>query len=207
MRKLLVVLVLLGTFAGLALADTLVLQPAAEGKDAHVRSLGGTSNYGSYAYLTVNWSPAQEGRGLVQFEGLSAIPAGSTITSAILELYSYANNPNDNYTINRITATWVEMTVTWDNQPAHDPTPAATVLVAGAGTYSWTITALVQAWVTGTYQNYGFKLIRPSGAMTSQPYFCSSDNTTYAKPKLTVIYTPGSAVAPASLGRVKAAFK
>jgi hypothetical protein len=204
MKKLLFLLAAV-VLATAALAVEVVLQPGAEGKDAHIRSQGPTSNYGSYAYLTVNWSPAQESRGLVEFN-LSTIPSGANITSAILELYTYTNNPNDNFAIYRITATWDEMAVTWSNQPAHAATAYATTLVQGAGTYSWNITTLVQEWVNNTYPNYGFKLIRPSALTSSWPYFASSDHATYAHPKLTVNYTM-TGVAPSSLGRVKALYQ
>ncbi len=205
MRKIVLALCVLA-LAAAAWATEVILQPASEGKDAHVRSLGGSSNYGNYTYLTVNWSPSQESRGLVEFD-LSVIPTGSTIDSAVLDLYTYTNNPNDNFGIYRITASWVESTVTWDTQPAHDASAYATTLVNGAGHYTWNIKTLVQEWISGTYPNNGFKLIRPSGNLTSWPYFCSSDHATQDwRPKLTVNYTL-TAIAPSSLGRVKALYR
>jgi len=59
--------------AASALAAELVLQPGAEGKDAMVNILEPTVNFGNYSYLMVNFGPATEVRGLVEFEGLSAI--------------------------------------------------------------------------------------------------------------------------------------
>jgi hypothetical protein len=80
-------------------------------------------------------------------------------------------------------------------------------MVYGIGYYKWDIKKLVQEWVDGTYANYGFMLKRPSGQRTTWPYLCSSDHTTTDwRPKLTVDYDP-SAIAPASVGRVKAIFK
>jgi len=80
-------------------------------------------------------------------------------------------------------------------------------MVYGIGYYKWDIKKLVQEWVDGTYANYGFMLKRPSGQRTTWPYLCSSDQTTTDwRPKLTVDYDP-SAIAPASVGRVKAIFK
>jgi len=204
MMKGLAIFLALVLATGTAFGAQLILQPGAEGKDSHIREQGPTSNYGSYSYLTVNWSPTQAGRGLVTFEGLSAIAKGSTINSANLELYNYANNPNDTFSIYRITGTWEEMTVTWSNQPAYFATAYASVLVTGTGTWSFDIKTLVNEWVQATYANNGFMIIKRTESGT-YPYFCSSDNTTYAHPKLTVDYTP-TAIAPTSFGKVKALY-
>jgi hypothetical protein len=193
--------------AASAFGAQLVLQPdPGTGKDSHIRAGGPSSNYGTYQYLTVNWSPNQANRGVVEFTGLSAITKGSTVNSAKLELYSRYNSPRDYFDIFRITASWQEMTVTWSNQPAHYATRYATVLVPSAGTYAWDVKTLVNEWVQETHPNYGFKLIKRTESST-YPYFVSSDyGTATNRPKLTVDYTP-SAIAPTSIGKVKALFK
>ncbi len=191
---------------GTAFAAELVLQPGSEGKDSHIRAQGPSSNYGSYSYLTVNWAPNQANRGLVEFTGLSAIPKGSTINSAKLEFYNRYNTPNDYIRVYRITGTWAEMSVTWSNQPTHHATSYAQAMVTGSGTYSYDVKTLVNEWVQETYTNYGLMLIKGTESGT-YPYFCSSDISTATwHPKLTVDYTP-SAVAPSSVGKVKALFK
>lgn len=205
MKKLLVMLgVLVLTVS--VFGDQLILQPGPEGKDSHIREQGPTSNYGNYQYLTVNWYPSQAGRGLVQFEGLASIPANSTINSAYLQLYNWANNPNDTFGIYRITGAWDEMTVTWSNQPGYYATPYATKLITSTGYHEFDIKTLVQQWVNGTYVNYGFMIIKNTESGT-YPYFVSSDySTPEARPKLTVDYTPPTSVEPMSFGRVKALF-
>ena len=204
--KVLAIFLTLVLAAGTVSAASLVLQPGSEGKDSHIRALGPTSNYGSYTYLTVNWSPNQANRGLVEFTGLSAIAKGSTVNSAKLELYSRYNSPRDYFDIFRITASWSEMTVNWTNQPAHFATRYATVMVPSSGTYSWDVKTLVNEWVQETHSNYGFKLIKRTESST-YPYFVSSDyGTATNRPKLTVDYTP-TAIAPTSVGKVKALFK
>ena len=118
---------------GSAFGATLVLQPGSEGKDSHIRSGGPTSNYGTYSQLTVNWSPTQENRGIVEFD-LATI-SGATINSAYIDLYNRANTTNDNFGIYRVTASWVETSVTWSNQPAHIATAYVKVRVGGTGSY------------------------------------------------------------------------
>ena len=204
--KVLVITLALSLAVGTAFAAELVLQPGSEGKDAMLNRYSGTTNYGTYSQLMVNYGSSRAVRGIVEFEGLSAIPKGSTVNSAVIELYSWANSPNDYFGIYRVLASWAEMSVTWSNQPAHYATAYAKVLVPSSGTYKWDVKALVAEWVAGTYVNYGFILKRDNEELSSWPYFCSSDHGTYAHPKITVDYTP-SAVAPSSVGKVKALFR
>lgn len=191
--------------AGSAFGATLVLQPdPAAGKDSHIRAGGPSSNYGTYGQLTVNWSPNQANRGIVEFD-LSPCN-GATINSAYIDLYNRANSPNDFFGIHRVTATWSEMSVTWSNQPAHIASAYASLNVPSTGSYKFDVKTLVSEWAAGTYVNYGFKLIKRTESST-YPYFCSSDyGTATYRPKITVDYTP-SGIAPTSIGKVKALFR
>jgi hypothetical protein len=205
--KFVVVAVAMLLAVGSAFAAQLVLQPGSEGKDSMLNRYSGTTNYGTSSQLMVNYGSSRAVRGIVEFEGLSAISKGSTVNSAVIELYSRANSPNDYFGIYRVNAAWQEMTVTWSNQPEHYATAYAKVLVPTTGTYKWDVKTLVAEWVAGTYVNYGFILKRDNEEASSWPYFCSSDHATADwRPKITVDYTP-SAVAPASVGRVKALFR
>ena len=191
--------------AGTVFAATLVLQPdAAAGKDSHIRQGGPTSNYGTYTALTVNWSPNQPNRGIVEFNLAPIMSA--TINSAYIDLYNRANNPNDYFGIYRCTATWAEMTVTWSNQPAHFATAYAQMNITGTGSFKFDVKTLVSEWAAGTYVNYGFKLIKRTESGT-YPYFVSSDyGTATNRPKITVDYTP-TGIAPTSMGKVKALYR
>ena len=193
--------------AGTVFAADLVLQPGSEGKDSMLNRASPTTNYGTSNQLMVNYGSARAVRGIVEFEGLSAIPKTSTINSAVIDLYSRANSPNDYFGIYRVTAAWEEMAVTWDNQPAYNATAYAKLLVPTTGHYNFDVKTLVAEWVAGTYSNYGFILKRDDEEAASWPYFCSSDHATEDwRPKITVDYTL-SAIAPASIGKVKALFK
>ena len=184
-----------------------MLQPGAEGKDAMVNIMEPSVNYGNYKYLTVNYGPATEVRGLVEFEGLSAI-SGGTVNTAYLDLWiDTANQTDYEFGVYRITASWEESAVNWQTQPAFEPTAYATIEVSGAagGPYTWDVKTLVQEWVAGTYPNYGLVLKRINMQYPSNwPYFCSGDNANASyRPRLRVDYTP-PAVSPTSLGQVKA---
>ena len=95
---------------------------------------------------------------LFQFD-LSGIPGGVTITSAELVLRVIGGeNVGTAFDIDvhRITAAWDESTVTWNSLGgAYDPSVEASLSVGDVGTYSWSITPLVQAWYTGSVNDYG----------------------------------------------------
>ena len=206
MVKSLVVFLAVLLAAGTVFATDLVLQPGSEGKDSMLNINSPTGNYGTYTQLMVNYG-AVAVRGIVDFEGLSAIPKTSTINSATVELYSRANSPNDYFGIYRVTAAWEEMAVTWTNQPAHFATAYAKLLVPTTGHYNFDVKTLVAEWVAGTYSNYGFILKRDNESGSSWPYFCSSDHATADwRPKITVDYTLVG-IAPTSMGKVKALFR
>jgi hypothetical protein len=63
--------------------------------------------------------------------------------------------------------------------------PVATTAVAGAGTYSWDVTSLVDGWATGRLANYGMllRLANPGQAAT----FYSLDAATRNRPVLRVV--------------------
>ena len=196
--------------AASAFAAELILQPGADGKDAMVNIMQPSVNFGNYRYLMVSFGPATEVRGLVEFEGLSAI-SGATVNTAYLDLWiDTANSTDYDFGVYRITEKWEESTVTWQNQPAHVATPYDKIKVSGAagGPYAWNAKNLVQEWLAGTYVNYGLILKRVDMQYpTNWPYFCSSDNANASyRPRLTVDYVP-PAVSPTSMGKVKTLFR
>ena len=194
-------------FSASAFGATLVLQPGpAKGEDAMVYKNDPTRNYGTYEYLMYNYGTGRTVRALVEFTGLSAIPRGSRIDSARLQLYNRANNPNDYFGIYRLTRSWGESTANWNNQPTYYATSYAKAKVFQIGFVWWDMKKLVQEWVSGTYPNYGFILKRDNEGGGSWPHLASSDyGTANSRPKLIVDYSP-TGFAPSSIGSVKALF-
>ncbi len=128
----LAILIAITLAAGAALGDELVLQPGSDGKDAMLTILEPNANYGNYRYLMVNFGPATEVRGLAEFEGLAAI-SEATVNAAYLDLWiDTANSTDYDFGVYRITETWEESTVTWQNQPAHNATAYDKIKVSGA---------------------------------------------------------------------------
>ena len=121
-----------GSPANIAASTT--LYPVA---DAWVNYWLPNNNYGTATQLEVGSEecPGQEfpdrGRALIRFD-LSAIPAGQVIQSASLQLYlryAYSGGASTNtINVHRVSASWTETGVTWNNQPGHAATAAARAL-------------------------------------------------------------------------------
>jgi hypothetical protein len=111
---------------------------------------------------------SETGGSLVQFS-LTAIPSGSVITSATLQLYMTAapTGASRTYDTHRVTRSWSETQATWDRAatgtnwttPGGDfvgtPTASTTTGTVSGVWLSWDVTADVSAWYNGTASNYG----------------------------------------------------
>jgi hypothetical protein len=188
-------------------------------EDNHLETLlgGTTANYGGSTYLAVRFasgSPPTVGRPLVEFD-VSAIPGGSTVNSADLELYCFYANNTTLITPYRVLVSWVEgtssggvqagsscwayreyNTLAWgtagcaqDDVDAESSGQCSAVSVSSTGWKTFDIQAATQAWVNGS-DNHGV-LLRHTEASDAYSYFRSSDYTTDTaqRPKLTIDYT------------------
>ncbi len=187
-----------------ARASTVTLQPSSA--DAYLDEDRPGNRFGSSSTMSVqSRSGGRDRRAIVQFS-LSAIPTGSSITSATLELFmTAAPSATRTYDVHRVTRSWVESQVTWDDRDNnstwttpggdYDPTPAASSTTGTVSNVwvSWDVTAMVQAWYTGSAVNYGV-LIKDGAEGSTTAYaatFASRENGTPAnRPRLVVTYTP-----------------
>lgn len=91
-------------------------------------------------------------------ENSITIPAGTTVVSAKLVLYQFIGNNKQN-NIHRITAPWLEGTVTWSNFGSeYDPSVVGSFIPAPSkddDTLHVDITSLVQGWADCSYDNNG----------------------------------------------------
>lgn len=192
---------------GISNAETFVLQPGPEGKDAGVR---GYSEYSGMNFGDAEWfygiGIASMAAAFIEFD-LSSIPAGSTINSAIITLW--AAYQDGTIYFKPVLSPWDEMTITWDNQPATVPNEVSYPISRGApdGDCYWgcpwdfDITSIVQYWVDNS--NIGLMVY----ADTSSGWLmASSDNLTRATPKLTVEYGTVS-VEQTSWGAIKRLYR
>ena len=86
------------------------------------------------------------------------IPVGATIDSAMFFINVISSSDKE-VTLHRITNSWGEMVVTWNNfGGSFDATVEGAFLPIGIGWYGTDITGLVNGWVDETYPNYGLLL-------------------------------------------------
>jgi large repetitive protein len=123
--------------------------------DSWVDQNSPNSNFGGDQILKVRKQNSRAARALVRF-ALPAVPNRCSVTGAQLRLFAASSNGSETVQARRITASWGENTVSWNNQPATSGTAVATTTGA-SGWNQWTVTAQVQAMYAGT--NNGF-LIR-----------------------------------------------
>lgn len=182
---------------------TLILQPGPQqGKDAYLRALSPTVNYGSHIdYMAQAWTIGGQVtivRSLIEFD-LSSIPSNAVILDAKLSLYYSYLSPNgdhqganDSY-IQRITSSWNENTVTWNTQPTTTSSNQKYLSQTVSNTQDFTninVTNLVSDMIGNPTSSFGF-MIR---LVTEQTYrrltFASSDYPdSLRRPKLVITYS------------------
>ena len=121
-------------------------------------------NSGDFTYMLAGYddylSNLEVVRSLVQFD-LSGIPSGMSITNATLNVYYMDWHDYEYYmrtiTTYRISSSWSEMEVTWQNQPSYAEAYGSAVIRSDDNWryISFDVTDLVHAWENGTYPNYG----------------------------------------------------
>ncbi len=135
---------------------------------------------------------------------LGSIPAGSTIDSAVLQMWVYDERFPGGGSLNagayRVTTnSWTEAglsnTASWDwaTLPGFYPVPESTNVIATLNQwYYWDVTALVQAWANGTVPNYGMMIGgNPESGVTQAMGARSRAGANPSQgPVLLVTYTP-----------------
>jgi len=149
-------------------------------------------------------SGVENHRIIIAHSDLSSIPSGVTIDSATLYLYMWFVEGNRTLGIHRVTASWTETGVTWNNQPGYDSTPTSST---STGTTfdvwrTWDVTSDVQAFIDGT-SNYGW-LIKDNVESEADMKYSFYRNSEYIddptlRPYLEVTYTE-SEPAPLDFG-------
>lgn len=192
---------LVAVLAASAPAQTLRLGPVA---DATTDQSQPSVNFGSSAELSFgkNYrsSPTFQVwflRGHVQFDVTPIVATGRMPVRALFHWYQSRSSAAGclDVTLHRVLAPWSESTVTWLNQPAHDPIALTRACVGDSFANGWKtfdVTGLVQAWLSGG-TNYGFVIRDPTErtAGAARPGFGHSRETASAAlaPYLEVEFT------------------
>jgi uncharacterized protein YjdB len=168
---------------------------------------GTTHNYGSCDKIYLNGSPIQ--RDFLRFN-LSSVPANSTINSATLNMVKTGGSTTSTeVSVHRVTNDWTEGTgscsgsagvanfnqrmpsTNWTSAGGDfNPSAEATTNVSSNGSYSWTVTSLVQGWYNNSFSNFGLMLKFATEGVSREMDFGSRENGTAGnRPTLTVNYT------------------
>lgn len=194
--------------------ETIVLQPDASlGKDALLHGLISEINVnrGDNPQLPASaWTfhgiPG-EVRSVFEFD-LSAIPDGATIDSAFLSLYAWASDTGLGYHstlsgsnecwLQRVTSSWDENTVTWQNQPTTTTTHQVAFEASTSATQNYLnidVANLVQDMVDNPSSSFGFMLKLQNETHYRNMNFASSDHSNInMHPKLVITYSPSLSV-------------
>ena len=184
----------------------LSLQPGSStGKDAVVWSGQPTSNFGAqqslnvYAWFNSNLASNTFKRAYLEFD-LGQLPSSAVIIDAELNLFHNPTDPyegrsthfgaNDFY-IKRVTSSWSENTITWNNQPGSTTSGQVSVAASTSGTqdFSINVTNMVNFMHANPSQNHGFLVQLQNEAISRMLILGSSDhsNSSY-RPELVITY-------------------
>ena len=137
--------------------------------DAWVGQADLTANHGTEPFLRTGYytrGGVAAYRSLVRFDLASVAASRTTITAAEFHAYqAYAGGPDAvDVSVYRVESPWNETTINWNNQASTGAVVATASLGTGAGYQSWEVTGLMNDWLAGSLNNYGFELRGPEAA-------------------------------------------
>jgi hypothetical protein len=180
-------------------------------QSVHLRSAAPTYNYGGYAYGYT----ASDRNSLLKFNGLSNISAPVAVSAAVLSQYRYASGGAQTASIHRCLRDWTQGTQSGADR-ANDNPDSCCWNEYGAGN-SWStaggtgvgdrtssadssiasesagyadsgdLSAVVEGWINGTYDNYGVHESAAGSAVTVRWEFATAADG--KRPYLSVTYT------------------
>lgn len=183
---------------------TTTIQPDnSTGHDSYVVSGSfGATNYGSYNRTIVSYYKYGSGKGSILYLGrnfykfnLLSIPTNAIIVSAELSLYCYSgqNTTLANTQLQQVESSWVESTITYNNQPN---ATVSTQIANNQSTlntwHTFDVKSHVEGMVNDPSSNHGWKLkmndeYNGGNAGTYSKYYYSSECLNSAlRPKLVV---------------------
>lgn len=175
--------------------------------DTYISQNAPTTNYGSAATLLVDGdepSTSSKDVSSILKWNVSAIPAGSTVTSASISL-NVVDPSTDTYELYEMKRNWSESSATWNQYATgsnwatagangsldRGTTVLGTITASANGAYTINLNssgiARVQSWINNPAANYGMILM--DGANANGLDFSSSEAATASqRPKLTINY-------------------
>ncbi len=184
-------------------SSTVTLNPIA---DTYLNREAFTTNFGTNTTFSIEGEEKKLKRALLKFD-LSSIPVGAAITSATLTLqkvggdiisynvgiYRMENTtPAKNWTENGAHNVKYDGTTQWTalgGEGDHNTSEYASTNVSSNGSYSWTVTSLIDDWVNNGVPNNGLMIKALPEQAGNQPLFdFNSREAASGKPVLTINY-------------------
>jgi hypothetical protein len=175
-------------------ASTCTLEPVA---DTYADALAALLNFGTSTDLLVRSALTGDARSFVRFDlSPCSIDSSAEIETARLDLYlATAPAAGRTHELHRVTASWTELALTWLNQPAvaGAATSSAPTGTSSGVTVSWNVLGDVQAFVSGTQTNHGWRIKDASeDSLTAQTATFGARERAAAsqRPVLAITYYP-----------------
>ena len=202
----LLIILLINQYALGQVTTTIVLQPNEDNsKDALISSYEPSKNRGGHSdFVAMSWTvsgnPANY-RSLIEFD-LSNIPSGAIINSANLSLYSQEStglgshstrSGSNESVLSRITSSWDENAVTWNNQPTTTAENEVFLSESSSSTQDYLdidVTNLVEDMIADPTNSHGFLLKLLNEQYYRKLVFAASGHSdSNLHPKLEVCYS------------------
>jgi hypothetical protein len=181
------------------------------GTDTFANQNAATTANGTQIVLTANSRNNQNARVYLRFDLTKCtptIPSTATVNSAVLRMVPQVlASACRTYDIFKVTASWVETTLTWNNQPfgttVNNPVQSARTSSSDVGplgcanstlnayTTGWNVTTDVAAFVAGTSTNNGWMIrddVEDSGTQAKTTTFYSREANSINSPQLIIDY-------------------
>lgn len=155
------------------------------------------NNFGNDKDLKVKPDAGRERRILVAFN-LAAIPSTSAVLNATLRLYQDNKKDNQTVSLHRLTNSWSEFQVSWNNRSSGVAWATRGGDFAGTALLTFTpnvdkvyrdldVTGVTQSWVNGGLPNYGF-LLRSTGNNGEVKFKSREEANASKQPQLCINY-------------------
>jgi hypothetical protein len=178
-------------------ATTCTLSTAAADTYADQGSSG--SNFGTATTMHVRSGTtllllADNKRSFVHFNLSScSIPSSARVLTAGMTLFlSTAPSASRTYQAHRITQSWGETALDWDNQPATASLATASVATGTTAnvTREWSVVADVRAFIAGTATNNGWRIRDAVESASGEGRFGTREDAASRRPRLVITYYP-----------------
>lgn len=170
----------------------------APAQDSYIDQNRPTDIHGAESDLKIKPNSGREERIVIRFD-LSSIPSNSTVQASTLRLYEDSKKDGQTITLYRLTNSWVESQVSWNNRSSGTPwmivggdynsSPLASFSPNVDKVYrDINVAGVTQSWVSGSFSNHGF-LLRSTGSSGEVKFKSRETSTATQRPQLCITYS------------------